>query len=224
MQKQYVALKRIMFAQEKKYFEVGDILAHDAANGNKLTVYRNGELVMNTTNTQVSMEAMHRLEMIEEIKVKAAEAVSTVFNAIEQFHREPVVTDGTFAGAIDPASVEQKPADPEQVEKPAEAPVAEQKPEAPAEVPAEAPAPVEAPAEAPVEEQKVEVPAEVPAEAPAPVEAPAETTEAAAETTESTDATADEDTTTPDDAAFTDATATDAKPKKGKGKKAAAQA
>ena len=63
MQKHYVVTKRVQFGKNG-VLEIGDTLVFDSANGNKLSVYRNESLVINTTHTQIGVDSMEKCGMI----------------------------------------------------------------------------------------------------------------------------------------------------------------
>ena len=60
MRTTYVLLKRLHLTTANFYLAVGDIVNFDPANGNRLTVYRNGEIVKVTTHTVIGMQALSR--------------------------------------------------------------------------------------------------------------------------------------------------------------------
>jgi hypothetical protein len=76
--KSYVVKSPINFANFAFFVRVGDILVHDTANGNKLTVYRNGEIVKAITQTPLGMAALLKQNFVSELTVtQHPAAVST---------------------------------------------------------------------------------------------------------------------------------------------------
>lgn len=67
MQKSFVVKSPINFANFGFFVRVGDTLLHDSANGNKLTVYRNGEIVRAITQTALGMAALLKQGFIAEV-------------------------------------------------------------------------------------------------------------------------------------------------------------
>lgn len=74
MRKSYVVKSPINFANFGFFVRVGDILVHDAANGNKLTVYRNGEIVKAITQTALGMAALLKQGFVTELVTAATPA------------------------------------------------------------------------------------------------------------------------------------------------------
>jgi hypothetical protein len=69
VQKSFVVKSSINFANFGFFVRVGDILVHDTANGNKLTVYRNGEIVKAITQTALGMAALLKQGFVSELLV-----------------------------------------------------------------------------------------------------------------------------------------------------------
>jgi hypothetical protein len=67
LQKSYVVKSPINFADFGFFVRVGDILVHDTANQNRLTVYRNGEIVKAITQTSLGMAALVKNQFITEV-------------------------------------------------------------------------------------------------------------------------------------------------------------
>jgi hypothetical protein len=65
--KSYVVKSSINFANFGFFVRVGDILVHDTANGNKLTVYRGGEIVKAITQTALGMAALLKQGFVSEL-------------------------------------------------------------------------------------------------------------------------------------------------------------
>jgi hypothetical protein len=58
MQKSFVAKTQIYFQAAEFYVRAGDILVHDPANANKLTIFRNKEIVKITTEKGSALDSM----------------------------------------------------------------------------------------------------------------------------------------------------------------------
>ena len=67
MQRSYLVKSSVNFADFGFFVKVGDILVHDMANGNKLTVYRNGAVVRSVQQTTLGLAAMVKNEVIVEV-------------------------------------------------------------------------------------------------------------------------------------------------------------
>ena len=67
MQKSYVVKSAINFANFGFFVRVGDVLMHDTANGNKLTVYRGGEIVKAIAQTPLGIAALLKQGFITEV-------------------------------------------------------------------------------------------------------------------------------------------------------------
>jgi hypothetical protein len=67
LQKSFVVKSPINFANFAFFVRVGDILVHDTANGNRLTVYRGGEIVKAITQTTLGMAALLKQNFISEL-------------------------------------------------------------------------------------------------------------------------------------------------------------
>jgi hypothetical protein len=74
MQRSYLVKSPVHFADFGFFVKVGDILVHDTSNGNRLTVYRNGEIVKAVKQTPLGIAAMVKSQMVEEVVAKAAKA------------------------------------------------------------------------------------------------------------------------------------------------------
>lgn len=77
MQKSYVVKSPINFSDFGFFVRVGDILVHDTANHNRLTVYRNGEIVKSITQTSLGMAALVKNQFITEVTASAAPTPQT---------------------------------------------------------------------------------------------------------------------------------------------------
>jgi outer membrane biosynthesis protein TonB len=67
MQRSYLVKSPVHFADFGFFVKVGDILVHDTANANKLTVYRNGGVVKAVQQTTLGIAAMVKNEVIVEV-------------------------------------------------------------------------------------------------------------------------------------------------------------
>jgi hypothetical protein len=67
MQRSYLVKSSVNFADFGFFVKVGDILVHDPANGNKLTVYRNGAVVRDIKQTSIGLAAFVKNEVIVEV-------------------------------------------------------------------------------------------------------------------------------------------------------------
>ena len=67
MQRSYLVKSPVHFADFGFFVKVGDILVHDPANANKLTVYRNGAIVKDVQQTTLGLAAMVKNEVIVEV-------------------------------------------------------------------------------------------------------------------------------------------------------------
>jgi outer membrane biosynthesis protein TonB len=76
MQRSYLVKSPVHFADFGFFVKVGDILVHDTSNSNRLTVYRNGEVVKAVKQTTLGLAAMQKSGFIEEVTQQAAKAAS----------------------------------------------------------------------------------------------------------------------------------------------------
>ena len=67
MQRSYLVKSPVHFADFGFFVKVGDILVHDPANSNKLTVYRNGAIVKDVQQTTLGITAMVKNEVLVEV-------------------------------------------------------------------------------------------------------------------------------------------------------------
>jgi hypothetical protein len=72
MQRSYLVKSPVHFADLGFFVKVGDILVHDTSNSNRLTVYRNGEVVKAVKQTTLGLAAMQKSGFIEEMTQQAA--------------------------------------------------------------------------------------------------------------------------------------------------------
>jgi outer membrane biosynthesis protein TonB len=72
MQRSYLVKSPVHFADFGFFVKVGDILVHDTSNANRLTVYRNGEVVKAVKQTTLGLAAMQKNGFIEEMTQQAA--------------------------------------------------------------------------------------------------------------------------------------------------------
>ena len=74
MQRSYLVKSPVHFADLGFFVKVGDILVHDTSNANRLTVYRNGEVVKAVKQTALGLAAMQKSGFIEEVTQSAKPA------------------------------------------------------------------------------------------------------------------------------------------------------
>jgi len=74
MQRSYLVKSPVHFADYGFFVKVGDILVHDTSNANRLTVYRNGEVVKAVKQTTLGLAAMQKSGFIEEVTQQASKA------------------------------------------------------------------------------------------------------------------------------------------------------
>ena len=67
MQKSYVSRTTINFVDFEFYIRPGDLLVHDSANHNRLTVYRSGQIVKVVKQTPLGVAAFLKNQFIEEV-------------------------------------------------------------------------------------------------------------------------------------------------------------
>jgi hypothetical protein len=67
MQRSFVVKSSVNFANYAFFVRTGDLLVHDTANGNRLTVYRGGEVVKAITQTALGMAALLKQGFISEL-------------------------------------------------------------------------------------------------------------------------------------------------------------
>ena len=71
MQRSYLVKSPVHFADFGFFVKIGDILVHDTSNSNRLTVYRNGEVVKAVKQTALGLAAMQKSGFIEEVTQQA---------------------------------------------------------------------------------------------------------------------------------------------------------
>ena len=67
MQRSFLVKSPVHFADFGFFVKIGDILVHDTSNANRLTVYRNGEVVKAVKQTSLGIAAMVKSEFIVEV-------------------------------------------------------------------------------------------------------------------------------------------------------------
>lgn len=67
MQRSFLVKSPVHFADFGFFVKIGDILVHDTSNANRLTVYRNGEVVKAIKQTTLGLAAMQKNGFIEEM-------------------------------------------------------------------------------------------------------------------------------------------------------------
>jgi hypothetical protein len=70
MQRSFVARTTVNFPDWELYVRVGDILVYNATNENSLIVYRGGAIIKTIRTTPISIAAMLKTKMIEEVLPK----------------------------------------------------------------------------------------------------------------------------------------------------------
>lgn len=70
--KSYVAKTTINFVDFEFYIRPGDLLVHDSANHNRLTVYRNGQIVKVVKQNPLGVAAFLKNKFIEEVTASTA--------------------------------------------------------------------------------------------------------------------------------------------------------
>lgn len=78
MQKSYIAKTTINFVDFEFYVRSGDLLVHDTANQNRLTVYRNGQIVKVVKQDPIGIVAFLKNKYIEEVVPVVTPAVAVV--------------------------------------------------------------------------------------------------------------------------------------------------
>ena len=76
MQKSYLVKSPVHFADFGFFVKIGDVLVHDTSNSNRLTVYRNGEMVKAVKQTSLGLAAMQKSGFIEEVTQQAPKAAA----------------------------------------------------------------------------------------------------------------------------------------------------
>ena|SRR5271154_3370158 len=76
MQRSYLVKSPVHFADLGFFVKVGDILVHDTSNANRLTVYRNGEVVKAVKQTALGLAAMQKNGFIDEVVQQAPKTVA----------------------------------------------------------------------------------------------------------------------------------------------------
>lgn len=74
MIKSYVAKTTINFVDFEFYVRPGDLLVHDTSNHNRLTVYRNGQIVKVVKQEPLGIVAFLKNKFLEEVPVVASSA------------------------------------------------------------------------------------------------------------------------------------------------------
>jgi hypothetical protein len=97
MQKSYVVKSTISFIDFNFYVRPGDLLVHDTANHNRLTVYRNGQIVKVIRVEPIGIAAFLKSKFIEEPPANAPTVLVAVVAVKEAPKATPVVTDAPVA-------------------------------------------------------------------------------------------------------------------------------
>jgi len=74
MQRSYIVRRAVNYADFNFFIKAGDILVHDPSNGNRLAVYRGGEIVKVFTQTAIGIAAMVKNGYIAEAPARPAAA------------------------------------------------------------------------------------------------------------------------------------------------------
>jgi hypothetical protein len=72
MTKSYVAKTTIHFVDFEFYVRPGDVLVHDTQNQNRLTVYRNGQIVKVVKQNPLGIVALLKNNFVKELEAKKA--------------------------------------------------------------------------------------------------------------------------------------------------------
>jgi outer membrane biosynthesis protein TonB len=67
LQRSYLVKSPVHFADFGFFVKIGDMLVHDTSNANRLTVYRNGEVIKAVKQTTLGLAAMQKNGFIEEV-------------------------------------------------------------------------------------------------------------------------------------------------------------
>jgi hypothetical protein len=92
MIKSYLAKTTINFVDFEFYIRPGDLLVHDVANQNRLTVYRNGQIVKVVKQTSIGIDAFLKNKFIEPIKAEVLPAVVAAPEPLPIPEKPPVRT------------------------------------------------------------------------------------------------------------------------------------
>jgi hypothetical protein len=71
----YIAKTTINFVDFEFYVRPGDLLVHDSANHNRMTVYRNGQIIKVVKQGPLAMVAFLKNKFIEEVATAASHTV-----------------------------------------------------------------------------------------------------------------------------------------------------
>jgi hypothetical protein len=93
MQRSYLVKSPVHFADFGFFVKVGDILVHDTSNANRLTVYRNGEVVKAVKQTSLGLAAMQKNGFIEEVTQQARVAPKAPQKPVEAPKPAPKVVE-----------------------------------------------------------------------------------------------------------------------------------
>lgn len=81
--KSYVAKTTINFVDFEFYIRPGDLLVHDLANHNRLTVYRNGQIVKVVKQNPLGVVAFLKNKFIEEVAADTVVAPEVILPPVE---------------------------------------------------------------------------------------------------------------------------------------------
>jgi hypothetical protein len=102
LQKSYLVKSPINFADFGFFVRIGDLLVHDPLNHDKLTVYRNGEIIKSITQTSLGVLALLKNDFISEVgppfvpKVKIPSSAEVVQKRGKAVPRESTTDDPVF--------------------------------------------------------------------------------------------------------------------------------
>src|SRR5271157_1652673 len=134
MQRSYLVKSPVHFADLGFFVKVGDILVHDTSNANRLTVYRNGEVVKAVKQTTLGLAAMQKSGFIEEVTQQAPKAAAKPpVKPVEAPKPAPKKEEPKPAPKLAPAPPKKEEPKPEPRPEPKKEPKLEPKPKADAE-------------------------------------------------------------------------------------------
>jgi len=124
MQRSYLVKSPVHFADLGFFVKVGDILVHDTSNANRLTVYRNGEVVKAVKQTSLGIAAMVKSGFIVEVVPQAPKAAPKAPKKVEyslpkqprpQVERPPEPKKGGFTAEEFTPAIKRGKAEPKEV-------------------------------------------------------------------------------------------------------------
>lgn len=106
--KSYLAKTTIDLLDYEFYIRPGDLLVHDAGNHNRLTVFRNGQLVKVAKQEPIGILAFLKNRFIEEVVAKPAPPVVVVVPAVPTVPAPEVVVVETVVVTTDTPKAESR--------------------------------------------------------------------------------------------------------------------